>query len=276
MNNGTASLSIISGITAALLGCSSKAMIRYDLDRVSAYEESPARGSTLLVASLEDHRREQKGVDDHFTHGREIDRESYHVCINAERGYKHKPVVRAVKKQIARHLDRKKVFERVVTGGVASADYYLSAELTYFYGMQQYSMGSAVLMGVGAGLGGAVGGAMVGAAMTKESFAEVIVELRNVGVWDAGGRKLVQVPVIAERTTSMLRTDPDCRRIYDHVNARLNGVTEKLADALYNAMLNPLELPPAPIYENDGWGNDPSDTRGVGPGVWKPSTPGWQ
>ena len=145
-------------------------------------------------------------------------------CVNAEKLYKT-PVGQQLADMLAKYLNKKAYFTRVVVNQNNMADYYVTAKVKYFTGHQKYSNKAAV--GAQFGLVGAL------ATMNLKTEGKIIIELAEIFVYDKAGNLVAQVGEFKKEYDGDFPVDANCYCIYRNVNQSLAELYEELGTILF-------------------------------------------
>jgi len=152
------------------------------------------------------------------------------LCINSEKHYKNETVTLQVSRQIAEHFQKANLFNKTTFEDDSQIDYYITGKLSYFYGVQDFS--NAAATGRAFGLIGAL------ATMNTKSNAEIIIEIKDIALYDKDGVLVKEIGDFRKDYSGELRVDADCWCIYNNINDKLKEFNDDLMELIRTELQN--------------------------------------
>ncbi len=211
-----------------LASCKPSQKIVYNTDSIKQYHESS--GVTISIQSFEDIRSESE-VNQAQLFAKDVisSVNKKTTCINAEKLYKT-PIGLQMSDIFAKHLDKKGFFSTVLLNQKERTDYYVTAKIRHFYGMQDYSSSKAV--GANFGLIGALATAGI------KTKGEIIIELSDICLYDKTDNLIAKVGDFRKEYTGEFPVDAYCYCIYQNINNKLIEFNEELGKMLFMEVKN--------------------------------------
>lgn len=135
----------VCSLAFAISACMPRQAIKYSLDDVATTANSQFAKTTLAIRPFVDRRQPLKS-DCPGMEVSKIEREEKTFYYNCDNHYKTDSVTREMTKAITDHLDRTRLFEKVilVDTEAQNADYLLTGQVTRFDGLKEYRLGAVV------------------------------------------------------------------------------------------------------------------------------------
>lgn len=213
---------------AAISGCATQQKVIYSMDEVQRVRTSPVVHVSLVIAPLKD---ERKSVADNsvlFRSGNETTIDKSDVCINSESGYEPDPISDQIAGMLAAHLRSRGALPNVTVGTRRDGAYFLTGTLRRFFAMQKSTATSATTWV----LFGAVGAAVAGASNPDEIPGRVSIEIVDLVLYDATGRRVMKLPDIRHNEQLAMRSAADCLIVYDNINLQLKRAFDRYAGTI--------------------------------------------
>jgi hypothetical protein len=208
--------------------------VRYDLKDVAESSALTLKDRTLLVREFEDGRKEFSDNNLLFEKDHDARIEGNLTCINSDRQYA-KPVPVQLQQTVADHLAKRSAFKTVTTDSNQPADFVLVGKLDRLYGLQGYSMKSAI----GSQFG------LIGALLTMGAKTDgtIKIQLSNLKLLDSKGNLVKDLGTVEHSYEGSLPADGYCWNIYLNVNQQLKTTVDKLANAVEEASAQYASIP---------------------------------
>ena len=206
------------------VSCKPSQKIAYNTDKLKTLEVNNVNNISLSVQTFEDIRSQYEDNASHLAAKQwkaKIDGEQ--SCINSEVLYKT-PATEQITTIFAQHLAKKIPQIRVFTNQKENADYYLTAQVKHFYGIQKFSTGAAV--GAHFGLIGAL------ATANAKTQGRIIIELIDIKVFDRQNNLVTSVGNLRKEYEGEFPADANCYCIYQNVNQKLSEFNDELIGLL--------------------------------------------
>jgi len=131
-------------IVMLLSGCIINRPISYEVDDLASNQADKTMPIILDIENFIDKRKENPANELLYTQAKSCRIDGNTFCINAERNYKNEPVNKQVTQMLVHHLNKRGLTQMVLANRKDTADYYITGNLTKFYGQQEFSQAAAV------------------------------------------------------------------------------------------------------------------------------------
>ncbi len=214
--------------TLFMVSCKPAQKISYNTNNIQKYHESSK--VSLSVQQFEDI-RSQSEISLAQRQAKDVVQKinGQNNCINADKYYKV-PVGLQMADIFAKHLNQKTYFADVFVDQKEKTDYYITAKIKHFYGIQKFSTKAAV--GAGFGLIGAI------ATAGLKTEGNIIIELSDVSLYDKENNLIASLGGFKKEYSGEFPVDANCYCIYQNINQRLMDFNEELAQALFQEVKN--------------------------------------
>ncbi len=219
----TRSLFVMLLIACLFVSCKPAQKIVYNTANLEPYPESVS--VSISIQPFEDIRSESE-INQALMQAKDIEQKinGQKSCINAEKLYKI-PVGLQMADIFASHLTHKNYFSSVLVNQKENTDYYITAKIKHFYGVQKFS--NKAVVGASFGLIGAL------ATSNLKTDATIIIELSDICLYDKNNNQLAKVGDFKKEYTGEFPVDAHCYCIYQNINQKLMEFNEDLGKTLF-------------------------------------------
>jgi phenylpyruvate tautomerase PptA (4-oxalocrotonate tautomerase family) len=221
---------IILGLAIFFTSCTINKAITYQTKDIQRKQDEKLSNIILNIEEFADKRNEISDNEIFYTNPRQSKINGQQVCINSERHYKKSPASRQISNMLVEHLKKRNSFKTVVLNKKDTADYYISGNLTHFYGKQGFSTAAAA--GAQFGLIGAVATA---GAKTK---GKIIFEIADLKIYDKNNQFVKDLGTFKKEYEGEFHADAYCWCIFDNVNAKLKDYFTELITTIETELTN--------------------------------------
>lgn len=226
------------GILLLSMGaCFPAQKIAYDTEKIPKHE-SFNPNVFLSVQTFNDVRNESEQNTVFLTAtSQEAKLNGNRLCINVEKHYKKvAPVAEQMAKMLAMHILKKECFSFAVANNRDVTNYYITADLVRFSGMQKYSNAAAVGAGFAGGFG-LIGGVVAGIATAGiKTKGTIVIELSDITIYNADGNQVAKIGNFRKEYDGNFPVSSDCTCIYQNVNQKLREFNEDLAQIIWEEL----------------------------------------
>jgi phenylpyruvate tautomerase PptA (4-oxalocrotonate tautomerase family) len=221
---------ILIGLVTVFSSCTINKTITYSTKDIQSNQDQKLSKIIFDVEEFTDKRKDSSDNGIFYVNPRKCKLDGQQVCINSERHYKKEPVPRQITHMLVEHLNKKNSFKTVVMNKKDTADYYISGNLTKFYGKQGFSTAAAV--GAQFGLIGALATA---GAKTK---GKIIFEITDLKIYDKKNQVVKDIGTFRKEYEGDFPADAYCWCIFDNVNAKLKEYFTELIGTIETELKN--------------------------------------
>ena len=131
---------------------------------------------------------------------------------------------------LVEHLNKRNSFQAVLINKKDTANYYITANLTKFYGKQKFSSSAAV--GSQFGLIGAL------ASAGAKTNGKIIFEITDIKIYNINNQVIKDIGTFKREYEGEFPADAYCFCIYDNVNAKLKDFLSELITVIETEIKN--------------------------------------
>jgi len=214
-----------------LMSCSGTKTISYKKENLKPFDEYIP--ITVEIKELVDLRKDNVIGRYQYSMDKKEKLEGKNICINSEKHYKKETVGAQISQQIAEHFESVRLFKETTFGNINNADYYITGNIMYFYGEQNFSQKAQV--GSQFGLIGAL------ATSGTKTPGKVIIELSDLNLYKKNGTLVKNIGDFRQEYQEDMPADGYCWCIYDNVNQKLKDFNDELSEKI-KAELKDIQL----------------------------------
>lgn len=208
------------GFIALFSSCVMNKPIAYSVTSIQKNTDTKLSGIILDVELFTDKRKDSVLNGVLFVEDKECFVGDTRACINAEKHYKTIPAATQITNMFVKHLKARKSFKGVVMNRRDTADFYVSGNLTKFYGQQEFSTNA--LVGAQFGLIGAI--ATAGA----KTRGMIIIEMTDVKIYNSKNEVIKDIGIYRKVYEDDFHADAYCWCMYDNINLKLKDYFDEL------------------------------------------------
>ena len=216
-------------LVLGLSNCVMNQKITYKTKDIKSISEPKLANIVIDIENFIDKRKDNPENSVLFTKPRNLRMNKKDFCINSEKHYVNESVSKQITNLLAMHIEKHNAFKRVFTNKKDSADYYITGNLTMFYGKQDYSTGAAV--GASFGLIGAL------ATMGIKTNGKIEIEIAELKLFDKNKRLIKNFGTVKKEYTGDLPADAYCWCIFWNINDKLKECFSELTTNIETEIL---------------------------------------
>lgn len=211
---------IIIALMAICLSCTVNKKITYKLNDIQSNSDRKLSKIILDIEEFTDKRKDNSDNSILFVNAKQCKLDGQQVCINSEKHYKKESVTLQITSMFVEHLNKRNSFQTVLINKKDTANYYITANLTKFYGKQKFSSSAAV--GAQFGLIGAL------ASAGAKTNGKIIFEITDIKIYNKNNQVIKDLGTFKREYEGEFPADAYCFCIYDNVNAKLKDYLSEL------------------------------------------------
>ena len=205
---------IILGLVTICSSCALKFKINYQTKDIQRNQDQGLSKIILDIEELADKRKEDFSNTILFTNGTHAKYNGRAVLINSENHYKRP--AQQISRMVVNHLNIRNSFKKVVKDKKDSADYYITGTLTKLYGIQDFSMSSALYVGT------------TGASSDEMTNGQIIIEIADLKIYDKNNQIKKDIGTFKKEYEGYLWNGGIWSCIYINVNSKLKEYISEL------------------------------------------------
>jgi hypothetical protein len=214
-------------------GCGPTMKVTYKVNDVKPVSDEKLSTLVLDIEEFSDKRKENPANLILFSNSHINKIAGEQVCINAEKNYDKKETISSqLTQSLVDHINKKNVFRKVIKNKKDSSDYYITGNLTRFFGQQEFS--NAALAGSQFGL---IGAAATAGAKTS---GKIILEISDLKIYQKNGQLVKNVGNFKKEFEDKFPADAYCWCIYHNVNNKLKEYASALIVLIETEIKNSL------------------------------------
>lgn len=221
---------IVIGLATLLASCTANKAIIYRTKDIQGDQDQKLSKIIFDIEEFSDKRKDSSDNAILYANPKQFKLNRRQVCINSERHYKKSPATRQITTMLVEHLRKVNSFKAVVMNKKDTADYYISGNLTHFYGKQGFSASASV--GAQFGLIGALATA---GAKTK---GNIIIEITDIKIYDKSNQVIKNIGTFRREYEGDFAADAYCWCIFNNVNEKLKEYFTELIVAIETSVKN--------------------------------------
>lgn len=221
---------IIIALITICISCTVNKRISYKTKDIQSNSDLKLSKIILDIEEFTDKRKDNTDNEIFYVNGRQCKLEGQRVCINSEKHYKNETVTLQITRMLVDHLNKRNSFKAVVKDKKDTANYYITGNLTKFYGKQGFS--SAAAVGAQFGLIGAL------ASSGAKTKGKIIFEITDIKIYNKNNQLIKDLGTFKKEYEEDFSADANCFCIYNNVNIKLKDYFSSLISTIETEIKN--------------------------------------
>lgn len=162
------------------------------------------------------------------------------TCVNSDKYYKTSLNIQLTS-MLAYYLKKKKYYASVGVNKKEGVDYYVTAKLKHFIGLQEYSYdaGNGIYLGLNGVHFGLVGALIATNLKTK---GNILIELTDISIYNKNRELIVNMGDLKKNFDGEFPVNANCKCIYENINQCLSEFNEELGEMIFYEIERDIEV----------------------------------